>query len=311
MIPCVKIMTLALVCAPLGGVGRAAAAAPLSLSAAQRQAAGITIAPATPIAVPARSTAFGLALDPRPAQADFDASRAAQAAREVAAAELARLRKLYAGGAGASLKSLQIAGAALAQSTAAANAARARFAFAWAPFAALPAARCRHLIDAAVAGSSMLVRADLTGRLALGEIPRTALIDIDGLEVKGRVLGLMRTTGGAQSVGLLIDVTGVPRGFAAGARVPVVLQGARRSGWFVPRAAVLYGDDGAFVYRELPGSAAAAAARFEAVKVDLLMAHAGGWIVDGIGAGDEIVMRGAGVLWSLQGLGGQSADDDD
>ncbi len=167
------------------------------------------------------------------------------------------------------------------------------------------------MLDAAVAGTSLLVRADLTGRTAIGETPRTALVDVDGLEVRGRVLGLMRTTGGAQSVGLLVELSGVPRGLAAGARVPVALLGARRPGRFVPRSAVLYGDDGAFVYREVQGGAPTAAPSFEAVKVRLLMAHAGGWIVDGIGAGDEVVMQGAGVLWSLQGLGGRRAADDD
>ncbi len=309
MTPRCKLAILALAVVAQAAVGRAPTA--LSLSAAQRQAAGITIGRAIRIELPVRTAAFGLALDPRPAQADYNAWRAAATSRAAAAAEVARLRKLYAGGAGASLKSLQAAGAALARSAAEADAARARFSFAWAPIAALPAARRRRLIDAAVAGTVMLVRADLTGHLALGDPPRTALVDVDGLEVRGRVLGLMRTAGGAQSVGLLVELTGAPPGFAAGARVPVALLGAPRSGRFVPRAAVLYGDEGAFVYREVPGRAPTAAAGFEAVKVRLLMAHAGGWIVDGIGAGDEVVTHGAGVLWSLQGLGGQSAADDD
>lgn len=312
MIPYTKMLTWAIASVSMcvGGTAPAAATLP-SLTGQQRQAAGITIARAAWVTLPGRAAAFGLALDPRPAQADFNARHTAVLSRDVAAAEVARLRTLYAGGAGASLKTLQAARVVFARSAAAADAARARFAFLWAPLAALPEAACQRVIDAAVAGSSVLVRADLTDRHAIGELPRAALVDVDGLEVAGRVLGLMRTSGAAQSVGLLIEVKAAPRGFAAGARVPVALSLTPRSGRFLPRDAVLYGEDGPVVYREVPGSTGGAAAQFEAVKVRLLLAHAGGWIVAGIGADDEIVIHGAGVLWSLQGLGGQTADDDD
>src|SRR5487761_1914448 len=99
----------AIACTSICAGAHATAAPPPSLTSQQRQAAGITIARAAAVTLPGRVAAFGLALDPRPAQADFDARRTAALSRDVAAAELARLRELYAGGAGASLKSLQAA----------------------------------------------------------------------------------------------------------------------------------------------------------------------------------------------------------
>ncbi len=102
MTPRCKLAILALALVAQGAVGGAATA--LSLSAAQRQAAGITIGRAIPIDLPARTAAFGLALDPRPAQADYNAWRAAAPARGGAAAGEARGRELDAGGAGGSGK---------------------------------------------------------------------------------------------------------------------------------------------------------------------------------------------------------------
>jgi hypothetical protein len=46
------------------------------------------------------------------------------------------------------------------------------------------------------------------------------------------------------------------------------------------------------------------------VKVTLLLAYGDGWLVDGVDNDDDIVVQGAGVLWSLQGLGGLAVDDD-
>jgi hypothetical protein len=45
--------------------------------------------------------------------------------------------------------------------------------------------------------------------------------------------------------------------------------------------------------------------------VNLRLAYGDGWLVDGVVVDDKIVVRGAGVLWSLQGLGAQAVEDDD
>jgi hypothetical protein len=97
--------------------------------------------------------------------------------------------------------------------------------------------------------------------------------------------------------------------------VPVVLLGAPRTGVVVPRDAVLYDEGGALVYKQLAKQAAstasAAPARYTPVRVKLIQAQGDGWIVDGIDDDDDIVVHGAGVLWSLQGIVGHAAGDND
>jgi len=45
--------------------------------------------------------------------------------------------------------------------------------------------------------------------------------------------------------------------------------------------------------------------------VTLLQPVGDGWLVTGLHGDDRIVVHGAGVLWSLQGLGNVSAEDTD
>jgi len=52
-------------------------------------------------------------------------------------------------------------------------------------------------------------------------------------------------------------------------------------------------------------------ARYAPVKVKLLLPYGDGWLVEGVDDDDNIVVRGAGVLWSLQGVGARQHDDDD
>ena len=93
--------------------------------------------------------------------------------------------------------------------------------------------------------------------------------------------------------------------------MPVILLTAERSGLLLPRNAVLYDENGAYVYKQLAKQGGAEAARYVPVKVNLRLACGDGWLVDGIDDDDNIVVRGAGVLWSLQGVGAQPQDDDD
>ena len=50
---------------------------------------------------------------------------------------------------------------------------------------------------------------------------------------------------------LLIEVRNPPAGLAAGAHVPLTLLDGERSGLFLPSGALLYGEDGAYVYKQL------------------------------------------------------------
>jgi hypothetical protein len=166
----------------------------------------------------------------------------------------------------------------------------------------------------------LLVRADLPGRHILANLPDKALLDVDGVGVEGFVLGMGALSGGeVQGVAVLIEVRAAPPGFGAGARVPVALLGAPRSGVVVPRDAVLYDEGGALVYKQLakagskrpPTADADPRARYAPVRVKLIQPHGDGWIVEGIDDDDDIVVHGAGVLWALQGIIGHAAGDND
>ncbi len=84
-----------------------------------------------------------------------------------------------------------------------------------------------------------------------------------------------------------------------------------RSGLLLPRDAVLYDENGAYVYKQLARKTDAEAARYAPVKVNLLLPYGDGWLVEGVDDDDNIVVHGVGVLWSLQGVGAHAVDDDD
>jgi len=173
------------------------------------------------------------------------------------------------------------------------------------------------------------VRADLPGRHLIGSMPERALLDVDGIGVPGSVLGVApHRSDEGQGVGVLVEVRNAPAGLGAGARIPVELLGAKISGVLVPRDAVIYDDGGALVYKQLtsqpgepsrPSMASGAPGllpgdkltHYKPVRVKLLQALADSWLVDGVDDDDNIVVHGAGVLWSLQGLVGHAAGDMD
>ena len=281
-----------------------------SLNAEQQQAAGIAVAHPIPAKGPDRIEALGVVLDANALLSDLGDSSAAAAAERAAAAELARLQTLQADGAGASLKMLEAAQVEQAKAQALAEITAARFALHWGPLAALPDTARRTVIRA-TRGHGLLLRADLPGRHILGALPSKAELDVDGVLISGRVLGVLRETTELQSAGLLIEVPSAPAGLGPGARMPVILLTAERPGLLLPRNAVLYDENGAYVYKQVAKQGGAEAVRYVPVKVNLRLAYGDGWLVDGVDDDDNIVVRGAGVLWSLQGLGAQAVEDDD
>jgi len=291
-----------------------------TLSVDQQRAAGVVVAHPANTSAPRRDEAIGLVLDPLSLITEAGEVDASAAGARAANAELERVRGLYDAGAGASLKALQAAQAEQVRARAQADIASAKFSANWPPLVAMPAVERQKLIDRAVAGKALLVRADIPGRHILANLPDQALLDVDGVSVKGVVLGMGALPGGeAQGVAVLIEVRAAPPGFGPGARVPVALLGAPRTGVAVPRDAVLYDEGGALVYKQLTASTprtstpagAGQVARYAPVRVKLIQAHGDGWIVEGIDDDDDIVVRGAGVLWSLQGIAGRVAGDDD
>jgi hypothetical protein len=241
---------------------------------------------------------------------DSDVS-VASAQAHAASSELSRLLKLYQGGAGASLKMLETAQAEDAKTRADARLAAARFAQHWGPLSAQRPEARRQLLEEVLAGRAALVRADLPGRHSVGSLPAGAVLDVDGIRVPGRILGALEQPSDLQSAGLLIEVRNPPAGLAPGARIPVALLSTERQGLLLPNDALLYGEDGAYVYKEVAPKTPDAKVRYLPVKVTPLVPYGDGWLVTGVDDDDDIVVRGAGVLWSLEGMGAHPVDDDD
>lgn len=283
-----------------------------ALNAAQQKAVGIVVAHPTNATVPQRIAAFGLVLDSATLISDAGEVESTASAARAAAAENERLHGLLSAGAGASLKSLQAAQAEQIHTRAQAESASAHFVSRWGPLAAMPASDRQKLIDAVAKGQTLLARAELPGRRATGAVPQRALIDVDQISVPAQVLGaLAQTTNESQGAGFLLAISSAPAGLGPGARVPVTLIGAATSGVLVSKDALVYEEGGAFVYKQLAKKVGDEKTHYRAVKVKLLSPQDGAWIVDGIDDDDDIVVHGAGVLWSLQGVAGQPADDDD
>lgn len=282
-----------------------------ALSAAQQRAVGIVVAQAPAARLPQRLNAYGRVLDPAQLVADAGRLDSSRAAARAAAAETARLQGLYRG-ADASLKALQLAEAQQTEAQARLRQAQTELLLHWGPLAGLGDSQRAALIEQLATGRQLLLRADLPGRHSLGAIPKQALVDVDGLEVPARVLGpLPQAAAQMQSVGLLLQIAHPPAGLGPRAELPVMLEGSDRNGCVVPDGALIYGERGVYVYRMLPDKTKDGDTQFAPLPVSLLQQVGSGWLVTGLGTEDRIVVQGAGVLWSLQGLGNISDEDTD
>ena len=285
--------------------------ASLALTQSQQRAVGIRIDRPMQMASPQQIEAYGLVLDPVTLVSDAGRMDSAQAAAEAAAADVARLDSLYRNNADASLKALQAARSLATETAAQAQTAATTVKLQWGPVAALNASSRRELIDTLSAGRHLLVRADVPGHQLLSSIAPRALVIVDGVSVAARVLGpLPRTDPQSQSTGWLLEIDRRPAGLGPGARAHVQLQGAPVGGVLVPTAALLYGEQGAYVYREISGSGTDRS-QYAAAPVRLLARVGDGWLVEGLGRTDSIVVQGAGVLWSLEGISTFSAAEEE
>jgi multidrug efflux pump subunit AcrA (membrane-fusion protein) len=134
-------------------------------------------------------------------------------------------------------------------------------------------------------------------------------VTIDGVARAIRVLGALRAAGtGAASPALLLELRGAPAGLSPGIRVAITLDGDMMPGFSLPGTALLFDEKGAHVYQEVAGAPDAAKTTYARRNVELLMPFGDGWLVHGVDADDRIVVRGVGLLWSMQG---GTADDVD
>ena len=285
-----------------------AAGSALALTSAQQEAVGLALSHPVKGAGPRQIDAYGLVLDPVELVTDVGRLASTKSAARNAAADARRVEGLYQNGANASLKALQVAQATEIESQATAQAAAATFSLQWGPLAALPDREREALIASLTDGRAVLVRADVPGRHALGAMPAKALLSVDGIGVAARLLGAVpRTTPDLQSAGWLLEVDHPPSGLGPGARLRVTLAGADVAGHLIPTAALLYSEEGAYVYRQKAAKTADGRNEYAPAMVKLLTPVGDAWLVSGLTDADNIVVHGAGVLWSLQGLGSFSA----
>jgi hypothetical protein len=286
--------------------------APPELTRAQQQAVGITVVHPLKASAAERIDAYGEVLDVAALIGDAGHLASTRAAERAASTEAQRLSLLYKGGADASLRAVENAQAAEIEAQTQAQIASSAFALQWGPLARVSGQQRAALIDALSSGRAALLRADLPGRVRLGTVPQTATVSVDGAPIAARVLGpLPRSAADSQSVGLLLQIDHPPSGLGAGARLLVSLRGGASSGVMVPNAALLYGEKGVYVYRQLENPGKDAKLQYAPVPVKLLQAAGDAWLVQGVDDDDLIVANGAGVLWSLQGLGTFSAEEQD
>ncbi len=285
------------------------------LSAIQQQAVGITLIHPLRAHGAERIEGYGEVLDASALATDAGRLASARIAEAAAAAEARRLRQLYGAGTDASLRAVESAEATQAEAQTQVQVDAAALAAQWGPLAELPPAQLAGLSDALARGRGRLLRADIPGRQRLEGLPTAAVLQVDGTEIPARVLGtLLRGAAETQGVALLLQVETAPQGLTTGARVLVSLSGRDQQGVLVPAAALLYGDQGAYVYRQLAASGAGGAGgklRYAPAAVRLLQPRGAAWLVSGIDSDDLIVASGAGVLWSLQGLGTFSAEEEE
>jgi multidrug efflux pump subunit AcrA (membrane-fusion protein) len=78
----------------------------------------------------------------------------------------------------------------------------------------------------------------------------------------------------------------------------------------VPAAALLYAADGTYVYRQVQARGADTFA-YTPVTVKPLARLGSAWLVDGLTRTDQVVVQGAGVLWSLQGISSFTAAEEE
>jgi hypothetical protein len=283
-----------------------------ALSVAQQQAVGLTVLHPLQASAGEQIDGYGVVLDPAVLVADTGRLRSTRAAERAASTEAQRLSGLYKGAADTSLRSVESAQAAQIEAQTQAQIASSTFALQWGPLGKLSDAQRASLIDALTSGRSVLLRADLPGRLRLGTVPQNAELTVDGTQVPAHVLGTLAHSGNeSQSVGLLLQSDRAPPGLGAGARVLVTLHGAANSGVLVPSSALLYGAQGPYVYRRLATRDKDGKQQYAPAPVKLIQAAGTAWVVQGIDSDDIIVATGAGVLWSLQGLGSFSAEEED
>lgn len=282
----------------------------LSLTLSQQQAVGIRIERPLPLTTAPQIEAYGTVLDPVALVSDLGRMESTQVAAAAVAADAARLERLYHDDTQASLKAVQASRAQSVEAAAQARAAALSFRLQWGPLASWSETQRRSLVDAAGEGRLLLLRADLPGQRISGAVDRHAVVEVDGVNVEARVLGALPRTDASSSTGWLLQLEHTPPGLGPGARAAVRLQATAAPGLLVPAEALLYSEHGTYVYCQ-QSAGSAGSFRYAAVTVQPVARVGNAWLVDGLEPTARVVVQGAGVLWSLQGIGTFSAAEEE
>src|SRR6202012_2365323 len=171
---------------------------------------GIAVAHPTPLKSSSQGVALGQVLDPSMLVSEFGQVEAAMASQRAADADFARLQGLYHAEAASSLKMVQAAQSEQIRARTQYQAASSVFTAHWGAIARLPAEQRDQVIQHAATGGHLLVRASILGRRSIDVVPTSASLDVDGLRVPARIVGVLAATSDArslQSAGLLLEVT--------------------------------------------------------------------------------------------------------
>ena len=280
----------------------------IRLDAPTRARIGLHATALTAVELPDVVRGFGRLLEPSALAAPVDEREAARAAFEAADREYRRVQTLQRGNSNASQRDLEVARAAFERDRAALRAAEARLVSVWGREAEERrdlSALVQSLVarDVAVARIDLPLGAALSGRPTAGRV--AALVDANAAPVEATFLGIApdtdQTTQGRGFL-LLIERPPWPPGTALTGWLAV--PGPPQAGVDLPSAAVLRHAGRAFVYVQTADEI------FARREIRLDRPTRDGWfVVDGLAAGERVVITGAQQLLSVELAGAAAAEE--
>jgi hypothetical protein len=280
----------------------------IRLDDATRERIRLQVTPLTAVELLDVVQGFGRLLEPSALAAPVDEREAARAAFDAAEREYRRVQTLQRGNFNASQRDLETARAAFEKDRAAFRAAEARLVSVW----GREAEEHRDLsvlVQSLVARDAGVARIDLPLGVALSGRPIggrvSALVDANAAPVEAALLGVAPDT----------DPTTQGRGFLLLIERPPWQPGTALTGWLavpgpsqagveLPRAAVLRHAGRVFVYVQTTDEA------FSRREIRLNRPTRDGWfVVDGLVAGERVVVTGAQELLSVELSGAAAAED--
>ncbi len=293
--------------AVLGAADEKPKANPLHLTAAQRSAAGITLAPVRKESLTPQTEAFGRVLDPTAYVSLVAEVATARAALTASERERDRARQLFAAGGNTSAQNVETAEAAAARDRAAFASAQLRLTAAWGQ--KLGERADVDELKAMLAEGMALIRIDLppgSPPPATGAAAKVELLGAGGGTYPAEIFG-PAPVADPQVLGASLLAIVKRHSLPAGAvlRVTLAAGTAPVDALVVPAGAVVYQQGSAWVF-EL-GKNDTFARKLVAVGAG---APDGGLVVDGVDADDQVAVTGAQQLLSteLQAAAGGGED---